>query len=89
MLNSGLIVIPSTNQIESKELNPDIYVSFCNQQGDVDIEKPLYSFLEKILNKIEVEAHNFADEKNEGIIITMLDINIDEGFGKINSKISY
>jgi hypothetical protein len=44
------------------------------------LEKPLFNFLNTILAKIEIEAANFADNKNEGLIITLADINIDEGF---------
>lgn len=81
VLNTYLIVIPTSNQIDTQGWETEFtHFVFSNKNNEFDLEKPLFNFLNTILAKIEIEAANFADNKNEGLIITLADINIDEGF---------
>lgn len=87
VLNSTLIIIPSTSTVSTKSFDNELaYLAFCNKNNEYDLQKPLYDFLGTIVEKITQEANNFADSKNEGLIITLADINIDEGFTTLKNR---
>lgn len=96
VLNSKLIVIPSTNQVDTQNCDyENTHIVIQRNSGNskidrkidqFDIERYMYSFLEKILKKIEKEADDFADAKNEGLIITLADISIDESFTTLKNR---
>ena len=82
-----LIVVPTVRNVEIKDsINASIHVALSNTNNQYDLEKPMYEFLDKILIKIDVEAANFADAKNEGLIITLADLNINEDFMTMKSR---
>ena len=87
VLNTSLIVIPTSSQVDTKGCtNENTHFVFFNKNNQFDLEKPMYDFLNTILKKIEAEAAIFADTKNEGMIITLADINIDEGFTTLKNR---
>jgi hypothetical protein len=86
-MNTSLILIPTSNQIVCDwGENDHTHLAFCNKNGEYGLEKTLYEFLSTILSNIDQEAANFADDKNQGIIITFADINIDEGFVMMKNR---
>ena len=86
-LNTNLIIIPTNNNVDTKGwTNNFTHFAFKNKNNEFDLEISLYEFLSRILDKIDHEANNFADEKNEGLIITLADINIDEEFVTLENR---
>jgi hypothetical protein len=67
-------------------MNEYTHLAFCNKNGQYDLEKTMYEFLNTILIKIDQEAENFADDKNQGIIITLVDTNIDENLAQLRNR---
>ena len=87
VLNTHLIIIPTSNNVDTRGcMNNYTHFAFKNKDNEYDLEKPLYDFLGGILERIDQEAANFADEKNEGLIITLADINIDEEFTTLKNR---
>ena len=87
VLNTLLILVPTVRNVEIKDnINPLFHVALSNTNNQYDLEKPMYEFLDKILNKIDIEAANFADVKNEGLIITLADLNINEDFMTMKNR---
>lgn len=87
VLNTHLIIIPTSNNVNTEGcINSYTHFAFKNKNNEYDLEKPLYEFLNGILERIDQEAVNFADEKNEGLIITLADINIDEEFTTLKNR---
>lgn len=87
VLNTHLIIIPTSNNVDTSGcINDYTHFAFRSMNNQFDLEKPLYDFFSGILNRIDQEASNFADEKNEGLIITLADINIDEEFTTMKNR---
>ena len=62
VLNTHLIIIPTSNNIDTSGcINNYTHFAFKNRNNEYDLEKPLYDFLSGMLNRIDIEAANFAD----------------------------
>ena len=93
VLNSSLIVICQTDQMEiSGSFAENTHFCFLKDgkfeetQILEDLEKLIWQFFNVIVERIDEEAANFADSKNEGLIITLADINVDENFTTMTNR---
>lgn len=93
VLNSSLLVLSESDKMEisgsfaeNTHFWPIKSENIDEEQLIQDISKFVYSFFNVIVERINVEAANFADSKNEGLIITLADINVDENFTTMSNR---